>query len=69
MKIILYHQEGCGQCKMAEMLLKKENIEYDSCTDVDEMKEKGITQTPVLSVDENFYYGAKGVKEWIESRR
>ena len=49
--VILYHQETCPQCKMVEMLLKKNNIEYISNKDIDEMTKLGINHTPTLSVN------------------
>ena len=64
----LYHQDSCGQCRMVEMLLDKNNINYVSCKDIDEMIKLGIVKTPTLVVDGVKYEGAKAVKDWIESR-
>lgn len=68
MKIILYHQDSCGQCKMAELILKKANIDYISCKDIEEMKSLNISSTPTLAVDGVLYYGVKSIRDWIESR-
>lgn len=67
--ITLYHQDTCGQCKMAEMLLKKNNIEYTSCKDIEFMKSKGIMSTPTLDTGQQLIAGAKAIKDWIESRK
>ena len=67
MQVILYHQEGCGMCKAIEMQLKKNNISYESCTDVDEMKTKGINHTPILEVDGEQLVG-KDILDWIRGR-
>lgn len=67
-KIILMHQDGCPQCKMVEMLLKKYNIEYDSCKDVDKMIELGITHTPAIIVEGDKLQG-KDMMNWINHHR
>ena len=66
-KVILYHQNGCGMCKAVEMLLKKKEIEYESCTSVDEMIQKGITVTPTLEVDGQRFV-KKECLDWINAR-
>lgn len=65
-KIILYHQESCGMCKMAEMLLKQKSLCYESCMDTKEMEKLGIRSTPVLSIDDKLYYGVQDIKAGIE---
>ena len=66
-KIIFYHTQTCPQCKMVEMLLKKNNIQYDSIEDVDVIIEKGIDHTPALNIDGNVLFG-KDIIDWIKSR-
>ena len=65
--IILYHQHSCPQCKMVEMQLKNKKINYDSCMDIDTMKSKGLTRTPVLEVNGEMLVG-KDILNWINSR-
>lgn len=45
------------------MTLKKKNIPYIECTDVEEMKSKGITTVPVLSIDGKLISGKELFKE------
>ena len=66
-KIVFYHQQSCGPCKMVESLLKKKHIEYESCEDLDIMSSKGITQTPVLEIDGEFIKG-KDLFTWINKQ-
>lgn len=66
-KPILYHQNGCGMCKAVEMLLRKKGIEFESCTDVDLMLQKGITGTPTLEVDGQRFI-KKECLDWINAR-
>lgn len=66
--ITLYHQDGCGQCRMAEILLKQEKIEFEGCKDIEVMQAKGITRTPTLDTGTELIFGAKAIKEWLETR-
>ncbi len=66
-RIIFYHTETCPQCKMVEMLLNKEHIEYKSVMDVELMQQKGIDHTPALDVDGTIMFG-KDIINWIKSR-
>ena len=68
MKVILYHQESCGMCKAVEMMLKKKGIEYESCTDVDEMIGKGINGTPALEVDGKLYIKGE-CRDWLAQQK
>ena len=65
MQIILYTTH-CPQCKGVEMLLKKKNIEYTECSDLEEMRKLSIKQVPVLSVDGKLFHG-KEIHDWLKS--
>jgi len=49
-KIILY-TIGCPKCHQLERKLNEKGVQYDICTDIEEMKQLGIRQAPVLSVN------------------
>ena len=49
--VILYHQHGCGMCATVERMLKLKNVNFVSVTDIEEMRAKGITHTPILVVN------------------
>ena len=68
MKVVLYHQHGCGMCKAVEMLLQKKNIDYESVTDVDEMLARGVTGTPTLDVDDKRFVKRECL-DWINQQR
>ena len=61
MKTILYTQ-GCPKCKVLEMKLNQKNIEYETVSDIEEMKSKGISSLPVLEVDGRLYNFTDAVK-------
>lgn len=65
MEITLYHQDTCPQCRMVETLMKKKNINYTSCKDVDYMISIGINHTPTLEVDGTRLVG-KELIGWIK---
>ena len=64
-KVILHHQDTCGQCRAVEMMLRKNNIEFESNKDIETMKSKGITSTPALEVDGVVLKG-KDIINWIK---
>lgn len=66
-KPIFYHHKGCGMCNVVEMMLKRNNIEYESIEDIDIMIERGITGTPTLDVDGTLYV-KKECLDWIKGR-
>lgn len=66
--LILYHTSTCPVCKMIEMLLKQNNIQYTSNMNVDEMLKLGIVHPPVLSVNGELKTGQE-IKDYINSRR
>lgn len=49
-KIILY-TIGCPKCHQLERRLNDRNIQYETCTDIEQMKALGIKTAPVLSVN------------------
>lgn len=66
-RIILFHQDGCPQCKMVEGLLNKNKIEYTSCKDINKMKELGLNHTPALLVNEHKMLQGKEMIDYIKS--
>ena len=50
--MILY-TTNCPKCKVLEAKLTAKNIDYDICSDVSVMEEKGFMEAPKLEVDGN----------------
>ena len=67
-KVILYHKDGCPQCMMVEVLLKKQGVTYEDCKDLDYMMSLGIQHLPVLSVNGNLLVG-QAIVEYIKGLR
>lgn len=68
MDIKLYHTSSCPQCKLVEKMLAVHGIDYESCTDVDEMAGLGITRVPVLAVGDKLLSG-KEIFSWAEEQK
>lgn len=54
MKIILYTTH-CPKCRVVETKLSQKGIKYESCEDVEIMRQKGISTLPVLEINGVFY--------------
>lgn len=66
-EVVFYHTSSCPQCKMVEMLLNKNHINYQSEENVETMLGLGITHTPALKVNNEIIYG-KEIINWIKDR-
>ena len=66
-RVIFYHKDGCPQCTMVEILLKRQNIKYEDCKDIDRMRSIGIQHLPTLSVNDNLLVG-KSIVEYIKTK-
>lgn len=60
-----YHTLTCPQCRMIDMLLKKYQVETESCTDVEEMKSKNITHTPAIELEDGTILQGKPLIDWV----
>lgn len=49
--ITVYTTEGCPRCKVLKIKLAQKGLEFTEFTDVDKMVEMGITNCPMMSVD------------------
>lgn len=71
MKIKLYKTLTCPKCRVLCMKMDNKGLQYDVCTDIDEMASLGIQSVPVLIVDGvtyNFEQAVKWVNE-VENER
>ena len=64
--IKFYHTENCPICKGVERLLSSKHIDYEDCMDINEMIKLGITNVPVLKVDDNILRG-KDIYSYLNS--
>lgn len=67
MKIILYSTH-CPKCNVLKRKLSELNIDFDTCTDSDEMIKKGFMSAPMLEVD-GVIHDFKSAINWIKEMR
>lgn len=51
--MVLYSRQDCPLCTVAKTKLNLAGIEYDICSNVEEMEALGIDSLPVLKTDDN----------------
>ena len=49
--MVILYSNGCPKCNVLKKKLYENNIAYELCDDVEEMRKLGINKIPVLSVD------------------
>lgn len=65
--MIKMYSTHCPKCKILEAKLKQKNIEYEECSDITEMLNKGIQTVPVLEVEGKMLNFSEAVR-WINER-
>lgn len=65
--MIKMYSTHCPKCKILETKLRQKNIQYEECSDVDEMLKKGIETVPVLEVDGQLLDFGNAVK-WVNGK-
>lgn len=50
MSAVLY-STNCPKCMILEKMLDKKGVEYKKCTDMKEIRSKGIMSAPTLEMD------------------
>lgn len=65
MKVILY-STGCPKCRMLEAALKKKDISYEKCEDVQAMIDMGLSEAPALNIDDKILTYTDAMKRVME---
>ena len=65
MKVILY-STNCPRCKVLKTKLEQKKIQYEECTDIEEMLKLNIKMAPILQVDDSLLDFTCDIK-WINS--
>ena len=61
MKYILY-SIGCPKCEVLEKKLKQNNIDFDIVSSKEEILSLGITEVPVLKVEDKYLSFSDAIK-------
>ena len=59
----LIYTIGCPKCRTLELLFKKKKIEYDTCTDINIMAQKGFKEVPMMEYQGKIY-DADEAEDW-----
>lgn len=65
--MVVLYSTGCPRCGILKKKLEQKGIEYQENHSVDEMLSLGITQVPVLSVDDELY-DFSAANEWVNQQ-
>ena len=66
--MITLYSTNCPKCKVLEMKLNKKNIEYNTCTDIDEMTAQGIKSAPTLKLEDNTILNFADAIKWVNEK-
>ena len=66
--MITLYSTNCPKCKVLETKLKNKNIEYNTCTDVEEMTAHGIKTAPTLQLEDNTILNFTDAVRWVNSK-
>ncbi len=63
--MVKLYSTNCPKCKVLETKMQKKNIEYTTCTDMDEMLAHGIKSAPALELDNNQILNFSDAVRWV----
>ena len=67
MEQIILYEHGCPRCKVLKMKLDQKGIQYETVSDIEEMKAKGFVEAPKLEVN-GTVYGFKEAIDWVKEQ-
>lgn len=62
MRVKLYSTD-CPKCKVLKKKLNDEGIDFEECTDVEEMQSLGIMSVPVLEIDGEMFSFSESINK------
>lgn len=65
--MVVLYSNGCPRCTILKRKLDEKGIEYSACMEVEEMLSLGITNVPVLKVDDKMMGFSEAVK-WVSEK-
>lgn len=65
--MITLYTTGCPRCQVLEKKLNAANIDYSTFVNIEEMLDMGITNVPILEIDDN-KMDFKTAVDWINER-
>lgn len=66
--MITLYSTNCPKCKVLGMKMNQKNIEFETCTDVDEMLSNGIKSAPALKLDDGTVLDFAAAVKWANAQ-
>ena len=66
--MITFYSTNCPKCKVIETKLKQKEINFTTCTDVDEMLNKGIKSAPALGLEDGTILNFSDAVRWVNNK-
>ena len=66
--LTVYSSSTCPKCKVLKMKLDKTGIEYETCQDIEVMKELGINSIPVLQLADGELLDFKAAVDFVNNK-
>ena len=66
--MIIFYSTNCPKCKVLETKKKEKNIEFTTCSNMDEMLLKGIKSAPVLELEDNTILNFTDAVRWVNNK-
>lgn len=64
----VYSSSTCPKCKVLKMKLDKVGLEYETCEDIEVMKELGIKGIPVLQLADGELLDFKAAVDFVNNK-
>lgn len=65
--MVRVYSTHCPKCNVLESKLKQKNIDFEECTDINEMMKKGIQTAPYLEVDSQLMDFGAAIR-WVNGK-
>lgn len=66
--MIKIYTNNCPKCQILEKKLEEQKIEYEKITDIDLMLSMGITEVPVLELEDKKKLSFGEAIKWLKNR-
>lgn len=66
-KNVILYTIHCPRCKVLAKKLEQKGIEFEECTDIEIMKDKGFLSSPMLEIDGKLYDFSEAIS-WLKEK-
>ena len=66
--MIKLYSTNCPKCKVLETKLKQKTVNFEVCTDMDEMLSQGIKSAPALRLEDDSILNFADAVKWVNNQ-